>query len=109
VHHLAYSDDVAAGQLAVFQGGPSRTGGSEAPISGFIRVDPAILSWHWLPFLVLGGWLCFFIANMRRKDRSLARYPGFAAYKARTGMFLPSIAGNSRSNSIGRGTEADFS
>ena len=31
--------DVAAGQLAVFQGGPSRTGG-KAPISGFIRVNP---------------------------------------------------------------------
>jgi protein-S-isoprenylcysteine O-methyltransferase Ste14 len=58
-----------------------------------IYISFAILSWHWLPFLVLGGWLCFFIANMRRKDRSLARYPGFAAYKARTGIFLPSIAG----------------
>jgi hypothetical protein len=27
VHRLAYNGDVAAGQLAVFQGGPSRTGG----------------------------------------------------------------------------------
>ena len=61
-----------------------------------IYISFAILSWHWLPFLVLGGWLCFFTANMRRKDRSLARYPGFAAYKARTGMFLPSIARSSR-------------
>jgi hypothetical protein len=33
VHRLAYNGDVAAGQLAVFQGGPSRTGGNEAPIS----------------------------------------------------------------------------
>ena len=42
MHRLAYNDDVAAGQLAVFQGGPSRTGSNEAPISGFIRVgaDP---------------------------------------------------------------------
>ena len=32
VHRLAYNGDVAAGQLAVFQGGPSRTGG-KAPIS----------------------------------------------------------------------------
>jgi hypothetical protein len=39
VRRLAYISDVAAGQLAVFQGGPSRTGG-KAPISGFIRVDP---------------------------------------------------------------------
>jgi len=34
VYRLAYNGDVAAGQLAVFQGA------SEAPISGFIRVDP---------------------------------------------------------------------
>ena len=33
VHRLAYNGDVAAGQLAVFQGGPSRTGGNEAPLS----------------------------------------------------------------------------
>src|SRR5271169_214580 len=39
VYRLAYNGDVAAGQLAVFQGGPSRTGG-KAPISGFIRADP---------------------------------------------------------------------
>src|SRR3984893_6016465 len=40
VHRLAYNGDVAAGQLAVFQGGPSRTGG-KAPISGLIRVKRA--------------------------------------------------------------------
>src|SRR5208337_2637660 len=32
VYRLAYNGDVDAGQLAVFQGGPSRTGG-KAPIS----------------------------------------------------------------------------
>src|ERR1700738_3605492 len=40
VHRLAYNGDVAAGQLAVFQGGPRRTGG-KAPISGLIRVKRA--------------------------------------------------------------------
>jgi len=35
VHHLAYNSDVAAGQLAVFQGA------SEAPISESIRVERA--------------------------------------------------------------------
>ena len=42
MHRLAYNGDVARrspGQLAVFQGGPSRTRGNEAPISGFIRVE----------------------------------------------------------------------
>src|ERR1700682_2668445 len=38
VHRLAYNGDVAAGQLAVFQGGPSRTGG-KVPVSGLIRVE----------------------------------------------------------------------
>jgi hypothetical protein len=41
VHRLAYNGDVAASQLAVFQGGPSRTGDNEAPISGFMRVERA--------------------------------------------------------------------
>jgi hypothetical protein len=40
VYRLAYNGDVAAGQLAVFQGGPSRIG-TKAPISGFIRVERA--------------------------------------------------------------------
>jgi protein-S-isoprenylcysteine O-methyltransferase Ste14 len=55
-----------------------------------IYVSFAILSWHWLPFLVLAGWIFgFFLRNMWAKDRSLARHPGFAAYKARTGLLLP--------------------
>src|SRR6202047_3535227 len=40
VHRLAYNGDVAASQLAVFQSGPSRTGG-KVPISGLIRVKRA--------------------------------------------------------------------
>ena len=32
VHRLAYSGDIAAGQLAVFPGGPSRTGGGDEHI-----------------------------------------------------------------------------
>jgi hypothetical protein len=30
---------------------------------------------------------------MRRKDRSLARYPAFAAYKSRTFMLVPKLTG----------------
>jgi hypothetical protein len=40
VHRLAYYGDVVAGQMAVFQGGPSRTGG-KVPISEWIRVERA--------------------------------------------------------------------
>ena len=51
----------------------------------------ALASWHWQPFVVLAGWSVFFIRNMRRKDQSMSRHPEFAAYKARTGMLLPSL------------------
>lgn len=50
----------------------------------------AILSWHWLPFLILAGWFFgFFFRNMLAKDRSLSRYPEFKQYKARTGLLFP--------------------
>lgn len=50
----------------------------------------AILSWHWLPFVILGVWVFgFFVRNMLAKDKSLARHPGFAAYKARSGLLVP--------------------
>ena len=50
-----------------------------------------LASWHWQPVLVLAGWFIFFLRNMRRKDQSMSRHPEFAAYKVRTGMFLPSF------------------
>ena len=57
-----------------------------------IYISFAILSWHWLPFVVLSAWVVgFFFPNMRAKDQSLSRHPGFAAYKLRTGMLLPKI------------------
>jgi protein-S-isoprenylcysteine O-methyltransferase Ste14 len=50
----------------------------------------AIMSWHWLPFLVLAGWTFgFFLRNMLAKDRSLSRHPGFAPYQKRTGLLFP--------------------
>jgi hypothetical protein len=33
----------------------------------------------------------YLLPNMRRKDRSLARYPTFAAYRARTKLFIPGL------------------
>jgi steroid 5-alpha reductase family enzyme len=57
-----------------------------------IYVSFAILSWHWLPFLILGVWVFgFFVRNMRAKDRSLARYPEFEAYRASTGLLFPRL------------------
>jgi protein-S-isoprenylcysteine O-methyltransferase Ste14 len=58
-----------------------------------IYVAYAGMSMHWLPFLVLGGWVFgFFVPNMVKKDRSMARHDGFAEYKAATGMLLPRLA-----------------
>ncbi len=51
-----------------------------------------LLAQHWLPFLIVAAWIAgFFVPNMRRKDASLSRYDGFAAYKARSGLLLPRV------------------
>jgi len=45
---------------------------------------------HWLPILLLALFVAvYWLPNMRRKDRSLARYPSFAAYRARSKLFIP--------------------
>jgi steroid 5-alpha reductase family enzyme len=52
----------------------------------------AIISWHWIPFVVNFAWIFgFFIRNMIKKDQSMSRHPGFAAYKAHTGMLFPRL------------------
>ena len=50
----------------------------------------ALLTLHWLPWLVLAWvWLALFVPNMMLKEASMSRYPGWQAYKARTGMLWP--------------------
>jgi protein-S-isoprenylcysteine O-methyltransferase Ste14 len=50
----------------------------------------ALMSLHWLPFVILAGWIFgFFVRNMLAKDRSMSRYPEFAAYRRRTGLLIP--------------------
>ncbi len=57
-----------------------------------IYVSFAILSQHWLPFVILGGFCAgIFVPNMQKKDKSLSRYPEFEAYKARSGLLLPKL------------------
>lgn len=54
----------------------------------------ALLAMHWLPWLVLAGFgFGVFLPNMRRKDQSLARYPGFEAWRQRSGLLLPKLIG----------------
>ena len=54
----------------------------------------ALLAMHWLPYAVLAGFaFAVFLPNMRKKDQSLSRYPGFAAYRERSGLLLPKLWG----------------
>jgi len=49
-----------------------------------------LLAMHWAPIAVIGLYLIVvWLPNMRRKDRSLARYPEFEDYRARTPLFIP--------------------
>lgn len=54
----------------------------------------ALLSGHWIPWAVLAWvWLGLFLPNMLRKEASMARYPEWPAYKARSGFLLPVLGG----------------
>lgn len=58
----------------------------------------AMLAQHWLPFLILGGFIVgIFIPNMLKKDQSLARYPEFEEYKNNSGLLFPKL-GKIKSN-----------
>jgi hypothetical protein len=47
---------------------------------------------HPLPLLALALFVAFvWLPNMRRKDASLSRYPEFAAYRARSKLFIPGV------------------
>jgi len=49
-----------------------------------------LLAMHWAPILVLFLFIiAYWLPMMRRKDRSLARYPEFSTYHQRTKLFIP--------------------
>jgi steroid 5-alpha reductase family enzyme len=57
-----------------------------------IYLSFALLALHWAPMLVVVLFLAVvWIPNMRRKDRSLSRYPDFANYRYRSHMLLPRL------------------
>ncbi len=52
----------------------------------------ALLSWHWIPFVILGVFTSLlFVPNMLKKDKSLSRYAEFEAYRDRSGLILPKL------------------
>jgi protein-S-isoprenylcysteine O-methyltransferase Ste14 len=55
-----------------------------------IYLSFGLLAMHWLPLAVLVLFVVtYWLPNMRKKDRSLSRYPEFDAYKKRTRLFIP--------------------
>jgi protein-S-isoprenylcysteine O-methyltransferase Ste14 len=57
-----------------------------------IYLGYATMSMHWLPFLILAGWVFgFFVRNMLAKDRSLARHPEFEDYRKSSGLLFPKL------------------
>ncbi|MGD1808519.1 methyltransferase family protein [Dapis sp. BLCC M126] len=64
-----------------------------------IYLSFAMLAQHWLPYLILGGFIAgIFIPNMLKKDKSLSRYPEFAEYKANSGLIIPQLFGDNSLN-----------
>jgi steroid 5-alpha reductase family enzyme len=62
----------------------------------FIYGSFALLSLHWLPFLILAVFtIGVFLPGMRQKDQSLSRHPEFEQYKLQSGFFLPKFFGPS--------------
>jgi protein-S-isoprenylcysteine O-methyltransferase Ste14 len=48
--------------------------------------------WAWVPMCVLGAFLAaVWVPNMLKKDRSLSRYPEFAAYKVKSALLIPYV------------------
>lgn len=51
-----------------------------------------LLVGHWIAWaILLWVWGGVFLVNMLMKEASLSRFPGWAAYRARTGMLLPRL------------------
>ena len=57
-----------------------------------IYVSFALLSNHWIPFVILALFMAIiWLPNMIKKDKSLSRYKGYGEYKKRTSLFFPFI------------------
>jgi protein-S-isoprenylcysteine O-methyltransferase Ste14 len=56
----------------------------------FIYGSFALLSLHWLSYLILGAFaIGVFLPGMRQKDRSLSRFTEFGQYSLQSGLILP--------------------
>ncbi len=52
----------------------------------------ALLTLSWMGFIGIAVFFAgAFVPNMLKKDKSISRYPEFAAYKERSGLFFPKM------------------
>jgi len=56
----------------------------------------AYLADHWAAWAVFGYMCVYFLARMMRKDHSISRHPGWAAYKKQSGLVIPWAIFNGR-------------
>ena len=57
-----------------------------------IYLSFALLARHWVPIAVLVSFMIIiWLPNMRKKDKSLSRYPEYAKYKKRSSFLIPFI------------------
>lgn len=57
-----------------------------------IYISFALLTMSWIPFAVIAAYLVIvWIPNIRRKEKSLSRYPEFEGYKKKVKLFFPYI------------------
>ena len=57
-----------------------------------IYLSFALISKHWVPIAVLISFMTIiWLPNMRRKDKSLSRYPDYEDYKKRSSLMIPFI------------------
>ena len=57
-----------------------------------IYLSFALVSSHWIPIVVLFSFMAIiWLPNMRRKDKSLSRYPDYEDYKKRSSLLFPFI------------------
>ena len=55
-----------------------------------IYLSFALMTQHWIPLAVLATFMAIiWLPNMRRKDKSLSRYPEYAEYKKRSSLLIP--------------------
>jgi steroid 5-alpha reductase family enzyme len=58
----------------------------------FVYLGFSLVAYHWAPLAALALFLVgVWIPNMNRKDRSLSRYPDYAAWAAKTKKLIPFV------------------